>query len=495
MIKRLRRINSRRLWPMVFVALGLVVLAWRPFESQVVVMPRNWQSGQAWPRFQLLTPDARPGETAQITATDTVPWAYHRLEINGHGARLVSTNPDAEAGTWSWTWEFAVPEAVGYSVSLYYDCHIGCKERARVFFGTQTSAPSRAISTLRPTKLGLAFTSVDRDWHGRSGWAFELTYAQAAEQDYWGIDDLSERVRRWASRGQRVLVRVDFAQGQSLPPRDDQRALDAYLSYMRRLVRDDRLTGVYGYVIGAGLNVPGNGEDAGVRAATPEWAARVINGYGLQPNRVDHVMGVVNAESPGTRIIVGNVRPWADGLDGALVINPQAPWLNYFNTLAAALDQSILEKLAAGQPDVTPAGFAASAAGRITLAESLGRNGAEEPLIDLPVAEWGGAQGGFRVYRDWLEVLKAYPTLASQPLYLTAVNTFVPDESRTPAENYPVGWLTAALTEVETQPQVSALIWFADTSPTDSQWQFFALTFPKGNLVDAAHEFEQLLQR
>lgn len=495
MLKRLRAISPRRLWPLAFAALGLIVLAWRPFENQLALVPRDWGAGQAWPRFQLLTPDARPGETAQITAVDTVPWAYHRLEVDGQAADLVATTPNLEAGTWSWTWQYVVPESIGYSVSLYYDCHIGCRERARVFIGQQTTAPSRSLSTLRPTKLGLAFTSVERDWHGRSGWAFELTYAQAAEQDYWGVDDLAERVRRWAGQGQRVLVRVDYAQGQSLPPRDDQRALDEYLSYLRRLARDDRLTSVYGYVIGAGLNVPGNGEDALVRAATPEWAARVINGYSLQPTRTDHAAGVVRAENPQARVIVGNVRPWAGGLDGDLVVNADAPWLNYFNTLVADLDRSILEKEAAGLANSAPDGFAASAAGRTALAVEAGFPAAAEPGLDFPVAAWGGAQGGFRVYRDWVRILNTYPSLADSPLYLTAVNTYVPDGTSTPAENYPDGWLTAALDEVEAHRQVAALIWFADTSPTDAQWQYFALMYPKGNLVDAAREFEQLLQR
>ncbi len=492
---RLRPLNWRRLWPLLFAGLGLIVLASRPFERQVVIVPRDWQTGQAYPRFQLLTPGARTGERARIAATDTVPWAYLKLEVNGRSAQLQSTEPDLQTGTWTWVWEYTVPEAVGYSVSLFFDCHTGCQERARVFFGQQTTAPSRPASTLRPTKLGLAFTSPERDWHGRSGWALELAYALSAEQDYWGVDDLSERVRFWVDRGQRVLVRVDYAQGQPLPPRDDQRALDEYLSYLRRLARDVRLQGVYGYVIGAGLNLPGSGEDALARAATPDWSARIINGFGLQPARTDHAVGVVRAENSQAHVIVGTVRPWVEGLDGAQVVNARAPWLNYFNTLAAHLEYAALEKQAAGLSDATPDGFALAASGRIATAVAMGRTPSEEPIMDMATPAWGGAQAGFQVYRDWMTVLRGYPTLASQPLYLTAVNTFVPDGTETPADNYPAGWLSTALVEIETQSQVAALIWFSDTSPTDAQWQYFALTFPKGNLVDAAREFEQLLQR
>ena len=495
MRRLLRGVSPRRLWPLALAALGLVVLAWRPFESQLALVPHNWQSGQAWPRFQLQTPEARPGEMARLTAVDTVPWAYLLLEVDQTSARLISIVPDAQAGTWTWTWEYRVPEAVGYRVSLYYDCHTGCRERARIFLGQQSTAPSRPLSTLRPTKLGVAFASLERDWHGRSGWVLELTYAQAADQDYWGVDDLSQRVRYWASLGQRVLVRVDYAQGQPLPPRDDPRALDEYLAFLRRLSRDERLRDTYAFVIGAGLNVVGSAEDARARAATPEWAARVINGYGLLPARTDHAVGVIRAESPQVRVLVGNVRPWAEGLDGDRVVNARAPWLNYFNTLVAELEASVLEKQAAGLADVAPDGFAVTAVGRVAMAEALGFDGGGEPTLDLPVETWGGAQGGFRVYRDWQAVLAGYPTLAGKPLYLTAVNTFVPDGTDTPAENYPSGWLTTALAEVEAQHQIEALIWFADTSPTDSQWVSFALTLPKGNLIDAAREFDQLLQR
>jgi len=495
MLKRLSRINLARLWPALLIALGLLILTIRPFERQVALVPANWQNGQAWPRFQLLTPDARPGERARIAATDTVPWAHLKLEVNERVARLESIVPDPQNAAWIWTWEYTVPEAVGYSVSLFYDCHTGCLERARVFFGQQSTAPSLSASTLQPTKLGVAFASAERDWHGRSGWALELTYAQAAEQDYWGVDDLANRVRLLARQGQRVLVRVDFAQGQPLPPRDDQRALDEYLAYLRRLARDARLQPVYGYVIGAGLNVPGSGAEAEAWAATPAWAARVINGYSLPPTRGDHAVGVIRAENLHARVIVGTVRPWGAGLDGDLVVNAAAPWLNYFNTLVANLERSILEKEGVGQTNAAPDGFAASAAGRLGLAVANGYAPAAEPGLDFPVAEWGGAQGGFRVYRDWLQIVNAYPTLTDRPLYLMGVNTFVPDETATPAENYPDGWLTAALAEAEAQTQVAALIWFADTTPTDTQWQYFALTFPKGNLVDAAREFDQLLQR
>ncbi len=105
---------------------------------------------------------------------------------------------------------------------------------------------------LVPTKLGVVFPDAARNWHGRSGWGVELTYADLATEEHWGIDDLAVRVEQAKAAGLRVLVRVDYAQGQSVPPTGDNVALDLYLRYLERLARDERLGDVYGYLIGSG---------------------------------------------------------------------------------------------------------------------------------------------------------------------------------------------------------------------------------------------------
>jgi len=114
--------------------------------------------------------------------------------------------------------------------------------------------------------------------------------------------------------------------------------------------------------------------------------------------------------------------------------------------------------------------------------------------IDLRRAEWGGAQVGFRVYRDWLDVINAYPTTRGLPVYVTSTNTFVSDERIPPAQNYPRGWLTTALEVINGEPQVQALCWFLDYFPHDTQWEYFSLTRQPGRLIDAAEEFDALLE-
>jgi hypothetical protein len=122
------------------------------------------------------------------------------------------------------------------------------------------------------------------------------------------------------------------------------------------------------------------------------------------------------------------------------------------------------------------------------------RNPAEEPLLDLPRSTWGGAQAGFRVYREWMQAVNTYPTTRGLPAYLTASNTFASDSGTPPSENYPVGWLTSALRAVEAEPQVQALVWFIDGPLDDAQWDGFSLAKGEGRLSEAAAEFDSLLR-
>ncbi|MER3401098.1 MAG: hypothetical protein C4313_08225, partial [Thermoflexus sp.] len=126
-------------------------------------------------------------------------------------------------------------------------------------------------------------------------------------------------------------------------------------------------------------------------------------------------------------------------------------------------------------------------------ARAAGRPEAEEPWLDLRDAS--GARIGFRVLYDWLEILNAYPTTRGRPVYITAANTYAPDEGVAPAHNYPRGWLTAAWSVVTAEPQVQAFCWFMDDLPGDPQWADFSLWRQTGRLVDAAREFEDLLIR
>ncbi len=479
----------RRWWLVALVALlgGYWLL---PISGQLIVIPDDRADAHLWPQVRLQPAAPRPGQEATLWVADVVPWPYVLLTVDGEPVPL-GLRPQGTEEELLWNWTFTVPKDGTATLRLYHDCHTGCVAWSQIHVG---AAPPSAPTTWAPTALGVVFANPSRDWHGRSGWDVELTYARLAEEAGWGIDDLAARVRRARALGLRVLVRVDYAPGQSLPPTDDYLALTEYLAYLRRLARDDRLRGVYGYVLGSGFNGAGSNSVAPDQPVTPEWYARIFNGYGAPVSHTDNAVQVMRAEHPQARVLVGPVQPWTADQGGTRAYEIDVPWLNYMNTLVAALDEGARAKAAAGVALTAPDGFAVQAPGRPGAAEELGHAPAEEPHLDLRRASWDGAQAGFRVYRDWLDVINAYATTRGAPVYVTSTNTFAPDEGVPPAQNYPRGWLTAALEEVNAEPQVLALCWFIDYYPHDTQWQYFDLTRQPGRLVDAAEEFEALLR-
>lgn len=479
--------------------LGLIVFTviyWLlPIPGQILFAPDNWQQINAWPQVRLNTADLQPGEEASLVLYDTIPWAYVKLIAEDAEGTLRGSELNSASGVYRWDWSFIVPDTPGYRLDFYHDCDSGCQAWTTVTAGATTSTDDNTPSVERvPTKLGVVFANPGRNWHNRRGWAVELTYAQLAEEEYWGIDDLAWRVETATEKGLRVLVRVDYGQGQSIPPAEDYLALDEYLSYLKRLARDDRLANVYGYVIGNGFNTEGNNSQSPQNVVTPEWYARVFNGYDAPIEHTDNAMQTIHAEDPTVRVLVGSVAPWRGDQDGERAYMIDVPWLNYFNTLVAAVDQTVRTKTAAGISFVAPDGFAVQAPGRPDAPELVGEERAGEPGIDLQRPEWNGAQAGFRVYRNWLDIVNAYSSTQGRPVYITSTNTFQPDDGIEPAENYPPGWLTTALDVINREPQVAALCWFVDEFPHDDQWDLFSLTSPRGQMANAAEEFTRLLQ-
>lgn len=480
---------TRRAWLLrAGVIAGLLIAAvlyWLlPIRGQVTIVPGNdWT--EPWPHWRISQDTAR-GNAAIVQISDVVGWRYVLATVDG---RPVPVQVWGGSSPGYYTWAFVLPDVPADQpgeVVFYHDCDTGCQRRSVFTLNANAAAPADAPRI--PTKLGAVDASPTRDWHGRSGWSVVLGYAQREEQDYWGVNALAWRVHQAQAAGLRVLVRVDYDQGQSLPPADDAQALAVYLDYLRRLARDERFHGVYGYVLGSGYNELGSNHLDAQHAVTPEWYARVFNGFGLPATETDNAVQVMRAANPQVRVLVGPVRPWVMDQDGAQRAALDVPWLNYFQTLVAALDLGAQAKQAAGYALAAPDGFALHVPGRV------GTLGAAEPHTDQPRAEWHGAQAGFRVYRDWLAVINAFPTTRGLPAFITSTNTFVAVEGVMPAENYPRGWLTAALAEINAQPQVQALCWFLDADGSgDPRWDGFSLSVGQGRLADAATEFDALL--
>ena len=479
---------AARKWWSIAIILGLLAAYWLlPISGQVLVVPGDG-ANLPWPRFALEPAVPPSGSVAEVAVTDVEPWTFVTLTVDGAPAASQG-QATRTGGAWTWRWRFTVPEMPGYELRFYRDCHTGCIERGQLIVGKMTE--SRIASV--PTKLGVVLPNLARDWHGRSGWAVEIAYARRAEEPFWGLDDLAARIAAHHAKGLRVLVRVDYDQGQSVPPADDYIALTEYLEYFRRLSRDARLRDVYGYIVGADYNTAEANAQATGRAVTPAWYARVFNGYDTEVTHTDNVVQVVRAENAQARVIVGPLRPWSTDQNGDRPYAIDVPWLNYMHTLVALLDAGAQTKAAAGISLAAPDGFDVQAPGLPDAPELAGSLRADEPRADMRREAWDGARVGFGIYRDWLDIINAYPTTRGLPVYVVSTNTYDREAGIPPAQNYPQGWLTAALDVVDAEPQIVALCWFLDDFPHGDQWGWFSLTQQPGRLVDAAAEFDALL--
>lgn len=481
----------RILWGLLIVALltGYWLL---PIRGQIIIRTGPEQGyGGTWPQVQIDPLASRPDERVTLYVRDIAPWPYVKLLVDGVEVQRDEAYPTGN-GPWAWRWHFLAPQAPSYEAVLYHDCQQGCIERMRTSVGVVAVHPT-AVPRPIPSKLGVVFADTARNWHGRSVWTVELTYVQRQQDLDFGIDGLAQRVQQALRRGLRPLVRIAYDQRQSLPPANDEVALARYLEYCARLARDDRLRGVYGFFVGSGYNTAGENTLAPNRPTTPEWYARVFNGYGIAPARGDNVVQTIRAVNGDVQVLVGPVTPWATDQNGEMRDPLDVPWLNYFNTVVAYIDTAVEAKSRAGIPLAMPDGFALQAPGRPSAPE-VQTEPAREPATDLHRPEWRAAQAGFRVYRDWLNIINRYATTGGRPVYITSTNTWTSDVQVPPAQNYPAGWFTTAVSEVNKEPQIQALCWFVD-APLGGVWTEFSLSKHPGQLNDAASEFDRLLRQ
>jgi len=489
---------SQRLVPRLGWALPLLVTLalgagywWLPIRGQVYVLwGRSPATVGAWPHVWVDPQVVAPSEPFTVYVQDSAPWSHVKLLVDGLEMQRDKAYTSG-TGPWTWRWRIPATSENAPSIEFYHSCHTGCIKRAAVTVGTVPRV-ERAAEPAQATKLGVVFADAARDWHGRTGWTVELTYAeQQADVDF-SIDGLARRAYMARRKGLRVLARIAYDRQQALPPADDEVALAKFLAYCQRLARDERLSDVYAYVIGTGYNAAGENALALDRPTTPEWYARVFNGYGLAPTRADNVVQSMRSIDPTVRILVGPVAPWNSDQNGALADPDDVPWLNYFNTLVAHMDAATRARQDIGIPLTAPDGFALRAAGRVSASAAEGP-GANEPSRNVYRAQWGTAQAGFRVYRDWLSIINRYSTTRGLPAFITSTNVFSDDAQAPPAQLYPSGWLTAALTENEGEPQIQALCWFVD-EPLGNLWTNYSLGEPTGRMHNAADEFDRLLQ-
>ncbi len=458
-----------------------------PISGKLAYIPDSLPQTNTWPQISIIN---KTDNELEIIVQDVTPWVFVRLELAGTETTLTEHGSQNADGIWQWKWLVrGTPDST--TINLYHNCDTGCQLWAKAETAVATPIPD--TNELVPTKLGLVFANPERDWHGRQGWDIEITYSQLAEERFWGIDDLAQRVQQADKNGLRVLVRVEYDQGQSIPPPDDYAALDSYLLYVRRLARDERLADVYGFIIGSNFNTAGANAQSPENPVTPEWYAQVFNGYGTDLNIHNNAIEVIRNENKQAQVIVGPVNPWSSDQTGNITYQIDVPWLNYMNSVVAHVNTAAIAKIEHGISDAAPDGFAIQAFGRVDAPELSPEQRAQEPFMDLHRDEWGKAQAGFRVYQDWLDIINQYEYTSGKPVYINASNTFDSETGRLPADNYPEGWLSSALEAINQEPQIRMLGWFMDWFPHDDQWALFSLTAPRGLLIEASREFDTLL--
>ena len=484
------KLHLRSPLTLVIVLLLFSAIYWLlPISGQIAyIPPTDGTQVHSWPQISI---EDEQDESLIVWVQDVTPWTYVHLEMGTAEATLIEHGVQNDAGVWQWRWRVVRPERDA-AIAVYHSCETGCQTWAT----KQTAAltPNPLAEPQIPTKLGVVFANPARDWNGRQGWTVEITYAQLADDFYWGIDDLVERVQQAEANGLRTLVRVEYAQGQSIPPPNDYAALDSYLTYLRRLARDDRLVNVYGFIIGSNINTNGANAQSSNNPVTPTWYAQVFNGYGAEPNNHNNAVETIRSQNKQARVLVGPLSPWNGDQNGEISFQIDLPWLNYMNTMVHFINEGTVMKTAVGISDTAPDGFAIQAFGNVDAPSLTLEQRAQEPLLDIHLPEWGKGQAGFRIYEDWLAIINSYENTSGKPVYINAANTFDPFTGTQPAENYPAGWLTSALQAVNAEPQIVALCWFIDSFPHDDQWQMFSLNQPHGLLLEAAREFELLLE-
>lgn len=485
-----------RAWVPVVIVVLLVGYWLLPISGRVLFTAEEMFDGAAWPQVAVSPPDPQPGDIISIAVTDRLPWSNVRLVVGGTPADLSGWQEQPFPENWTWFWTASMPATGNADILFFVECHLGCKERARLHLSANDERAVERNSIGGATKLCTVLPNPNRNWHGRQGFVVDMTYMRLADDmvdSYWSVDALAERVYAATAKGVRTLIRVEFDRGQTLPPENDHIALSQYLAFVSRLANDDRLQSAEAFVIGTGPNSTGSNSLAPDRLVTPEWFARVLNGYGEPVDHADNVVQTMHRIRADARVIAGSVRPWVTDQNGRRTYTIDAPWLNYMNTFVWALDQSTRQKNESGIVDAGLDGFALQAPGNPDTAEIQIRSA--EPSKDLRKQEWNGAQAGFRVYSDWLEIINAYTTTHGLPAYITATNTYTGLSDETPAQNYPEGWLSNALSVVNQEPQIRSLCWFMDGVPNDAQWDEFSLTVHPGQLIYAADEFDALLQQ
>ncbi|MFN0072845.1 MAG: hypothetical protein ACKVVP_15275 [Chloroflexota bacterium] len=355
-----------------------------------------------------------------------------------------------------------------------------------------------------PTLAGATWVDNSRPWITRNKTGTDVwhVYMHPPAPPAGGSADNFANVRdnismsRQSTPKQNVLLRVDYAEGQSLPWNATTRG--EYLGFLQQICADPIFReNLLGFIIGNECNSQDENRQSGGTMNPDEWA-RTYNGYGSGASATDNAFQVIRAALPDARVLVGAVAPYNPQADGSPAFAIPVPWLNYFNQLCLRVTQRMTQ---AGLS--APDGFALHAYGRVG-DDGTANGGSQEPhrSVPSPVPYPASAEYGFRVYRQWLAVMDGYPLLQLAPVWITETNTFTTTHCDQSYPMNPPGWYFEAVKEiydfnhdpfVSVQNRIKSVCWFVDRN-FDGNWGLDAISgHTMGRLGAASNDFNSVL--
>jgi len=234
----------------------------------------------------------------------------------------------------------------------------------------------------------------------------ELFYANT----YNGSNDI-EKMRRLTSKGYRVILRIDYRHGQTVPAEGDEEALAGFAERCRTIARD--LRGIVDlFVIGNEMDSPHEG------AIPARWYARVIGGA----KAAGGVYEAMKEANPEAVILAGALSAWPGFPEEA---GSRIRWFRTFLDHAGRVD-----------------GFALHAYSGWSYWDGSG--GIEDPRFS--------DMTGLLSFREFMkEIYCEYGD--SVPVFITETNTYWTLNPKAPSgfsdENYRKGWLVEAYEAID----------------------------------------------
>jgi hypothetical protein len=299
---------------------------------------------------------------------------------------------------------------------------------------------------------------------------------------------VAESVRVSHQAGRNVIVRVDYAEGQNLPPSES--SLSSYVSTLTTICQNaDFRNHAWGYIIGNEPNA--SFENSGLTPMTPSWYARVFCGFGTSSNRTDNALQTIRGHQPSARVLIGAVGPWNTDANGSPAFTLDCPWLNYFNEMCQHIGEAMVFR-GLGAVD----GCAIHTYGRVGTSGTL-NGGKNEPHnhVQAPPPSPPSAWFGFTTYKNRLDVIDSHDLggIAGSPIWITETNTRTDAPSK---DSYPSGWYIEALKQIydsnASWERIMSVCWFVDRDYGD-HWPDEALTDPIEKCEDADDDFNQAL--